>query len=56
MIRQATMEAVAMAGLNNSEDANVLRKHLYNIAEGVGHRITDDIGRMRRLIQLASGK
>ena len=52
MIEKAICEAINSVGMENPDVAVVLRRFRNTIAREAGPRITEDIGRARRLVQL----
>lgn len=56
MIEQAVREEIQATGFANEALIDTLRKAMPFIARSVGARITGDVGRMRRLMQLCRYK
>lgn len=56
MIRKAVTEAVEHSGFANPECITALARVKHELCDDAGHRITADIGRMRRLQQLCKMK
>lgn len=56
MIEKAIQEEMNAIGFADTTHLTALRAVKYDLARKVGERITGDIGRMRRLLQICKSK